>query len=312
MMKLLSSTILVIALLLTGQSYGKSAPIVLVMQPEGKIEYSKDGTKWKKIRRNKFLFEGSQIKTLTGSAKIINQLTGQIQTIGANTNVKITANGAELIDGDLSAPTASGGNLLKGIQNKFAKAQRYTTVRRGTHKSDEVVLKTIRNVTLSKDHPELVWENFGNDYWYRLKINEQVIDLPAKAANDEFYRYKVDAMSPGSHEFSVVLMKGDDVVYEPRKPSNFYWQSDEDVASLQSELKKIAETIPNDKILQGSVLEDRGLIIAAMEQYRAYFSENPDDFEMRPMLIKTYHDLKLKALKTKEVSMYNEWLDNEE
>jgi hypothetical protein len=32
----------------------KGAPVTMIMNVDGEIEYSKNGKKWKKVRRNKF------------------------------------------------------------------------------------------------------------------------------------------------------------------------------------------------------------------------------------------------------------------
>ena len=46
-------------------------PVAVLFQVKGKVEYTKNGTKWKKIRHSKFLFAGYQIRTGdNSSAKI--------------------------------------------------------------------------------------------------------------------------------------------------------------------------------------------------------------------------------------------------
>ena len=106
-------------------------------------------------------------------------------------------------------------------------------------------------------------------------------------------------------------MQGDEVVYEPQKPSSFVWQSEEELKAFSEEEKKMNEWVPGDSVVLASFLDDSGFTVAAMDKYRAYFKKNPEDFEMRPMLIKTYHDLRLMALKEREVSLYNNWLETE-
>ena len=53
------------------------------------------------------------------------------------------------------------------------------------------------------------------------------------------------------------------------------------------------------------------MYVAAMDAYRDYFSENPDDNDMRPLLIQSYNDLKLTNLKQSEARLYNAVLEED-
>ena len=48
------------------------------------------------------------------------------------------------------------------------------------------------------------------------------------------------------------------------------------------------------------------MTVGAMDLYRKYFDAFKSDNDMRPMLIKAYNDLKLKDLRQKEATLYNE------
>ena len=67
------------AFILASSSFAaKRGPVAVLSLAKGKVEYSKNAKKWKKVRRNKFLFNGYQIRTgADGSGKITNQKTGK-------------------------------------------------------------------------------------------------------------------------------------------------------------------------------------------------------------------------------------------
>jgi hypothetical protein len=46
-----------------------------------------------------------------------------------------------------------------------------------------------------------------------------------------------------------------------------------------------------------------------MDIYRDYFTENPDDNDMRPLLIQSYQGLKLSNLRENEARLYNASLE---
>jgi hypothetical protein len=52
-------------------------------------------------------------------------------------------------------------------------------------------------------------------------------------------------------------------------------------------------------------MEEKGLIVVAMDEYRQFFDQYPDENQMRPYLIKIYNDLNLSDLKLSEIKKYN-------
>jgi len=53
------------------------------------------------------------------------------------------------------------------------------------------------------------------------------------------------------------------------------------------------------------------MYVAAMDAYREYFQQNPDDNDMRPLLIQSYQDLKLSNLRESEARLYNAALEED-
>jgi hypothetical protein len=292
------------------EAFAKSPPISMLIQVKGKIEYSKNGTKWKKVRRNKFLFEGYYVKTGSdGSAQLINQTTNMSRDVGPNTEFKIAKHGGELISGHLSKPNKAAGGLSASLNKRFAKAQRYTTVRRSVEKKKKMKLNLIKQITLSDAHPDLVWQGMGSDISYRVNID----GTPHMVApvNGNIVRFTVSGLSAGAHKYSVDLIKAGKTVYKAKKSYKLNWLGGKSLSKFNEGLHLVKSSAPGDDFLVANYLEEQGMTVAAMDMYRQYFTENADDIDMYPMLIKSYHDLKLASMKKMEAVKYNQMLDEE-
>lgn len=297
----------------SGEILAKKPPVAKLVQVEGTVEYSRNGEKWLPVRRTKYLFSGTYIRTGDdGGGKLINQSTGKSQELGKSTEIQIDEGNVVVIAGSLSEPEEEETSLFQSVTNKFAKAQRYTTVRRSVDKGGEDTcdskVRTIRELTVSPNHSDLVWRNACPEYSYKLVINgaEEIL-VPAQSTS-EMIRYSVADMEPGEHTYRVEVMDVDGTVYIPRRDSTFTLLTAKEEKSIQSELEKVSDDI----FLETTVLEDNGLYVAAMDAYRSYFQEYPDENDMRPLLIQSYQDLKLSNLRENEARLYNAALEEEQ
>ncbi|MBF0126209.1 MAG: hypothetical protein HQM02_03260 [Magnetococcales bacterium] len=296
---------------ITSQGWAEVNPVAMITQAQGTVEYSKDGEKWKPVMRNKLLSEGEQVRTAgDGSAKLINQATSTIQNMGANSLVKITATAIEKVSGALSEPEKSSSDLLESLDKRFAKAQRYTTVRRSVDKGKSTKLDTIKEISLSPQYPDLVWSNIGSEYTYELIINDKPIPVPA--GTGEMIRHKISGLTNGRHIYLVKVMQNGQEVYAPKKGNTINWVDGEQLKTLDKGMKEMQALAPGDDFMLGAYMEDHGFTVAAMDMYRKYFKENPKDVDMRPMLIKTYHDLNLKDLQKNEAVQYQKMLSEQD
>jgi len=290
----------------------KEPPVAKLVQIEGEVEYSRNGTRWSPVRRTKYLFAGYQVRTgEDGGGKLINQASGDSQALGANSLIEIAAEGATVITGSLSEPKEEEVSLFQSLMNKFAKAQRYTTVRRSVNKGDEPLcdskVRTIRDVTVSQAHADLVWRNACPEFSYRLIINDSdPIEVPAQSTS-EMIRYSVADVGFGEHTYHVEVLDKDGTIYIPRKQSKFTVMPPEE----EEEVMNLLEQVGDDIFLETNILEEKGMYVAAMDAYREYFQQNPDDNDMRPLLIQSYQDLKLSNLRENEVRLYNAALEED-
>lgn len=306
--------VMLLASVITGFSStasGREPPVAKLVQVEGDVQYSRNGTTWRPVRRTKYLFSGYHIKTgEDGGGKLINQQTGLSRDLGSNTVLQVGDKDVEVVAGSLSKPMKESSSIFESLANKFAKAQRYTTVRRSITSSDDNVcdnkVRTISEVTLSPAHPDLVWRNACPEYSYRLVIEGVTYDIPAQSTS-EMIRYTVSGLEPGEYSYHVEVLDKDGTVYIPRKESTFRWIS----AAQENELLADLAQFGDDVFLKTNLLESNQMYVAAMDAYRDYFQENPDDNDMRPLLIQSYQDLKLSNLRESEARLYNAGLEED-
>lgn len=287
----------------------REAPVAKLVQVQGTVEYSRNGTDWRPVTNTKYLFEGYTIKTgKDGSGRLINQADGLTQDIGAASEVAVKADGIELIAGNLTKPEQDAGTIFEGLSNKFAKAQRYTTVRRSVTKTDDSQcdnkVRTISEVTLSASFPDLVWRNACPEYSYRVVINGVGHDVAAQSTS-EMIRFTVTDAQPGVYTYHVEVLDKDGTVYIPRGESSFTWLE----ANAEKALMAKVNAAADDVFVATDILESQQMHVAAMDKYRQHFTDNPDDNDMRPLLIQNYQDLKLSNLRESEARLYNSALE---
>ena len=272
-------------------------PLAKLDQVAGQVEYSRDGKQWRPLTRAKYLFAGYLVRTgATGSATLLNQSTGESQSLAADSTIRVTASGVQVVRGKLSAPDGTGSSFWSALVNKFTKAQRYTTVRR-TPGPTACKVDTASRLTVSAAYPEIVWRNAGPDCAYRLTLGGQVVDVPV-SSTAEMIRFRVPPMPVGDHPFKVEVVSGGAVVNSPTTSSMLHWQTAEEAAKFAAEEQRIRAA--NDDVLLASFYEDQGMLVPAMDTLRNFILANPDENELRPLLIKTYSDLRLDDLKEKE------------
>ena len=284
-------------------------PVALLLQVTGTVEHSRDGAAWKPVTRNKYLFAGDIIRTGgDGGAKLVDQTSNTAQTIAPNSQVEVAGTQMRVVSGALSAPEPVAGDLVAGLGNRFAEAQRYTTVRRSVQKAETAIkLRLIQQVTLSASYPELAWQGFGEQYSYVLTIDGAAQKVPGVAG--DMVRVRVPDLAPGRHTFTVAVYDGATKVAEADKEGVIVWLSPAEDKALGDAIAKVRAVTPRDDFSVASLLDERGLVVAAMDLYRKYFDENADDNEMRPLLVRAYAELKLNELRSRETALYNQKLN---
>ena len=287
---------------------GKKDPTAVLFQVKGQVEYSRDGKSWKKVRRNKFLFAGYQVKSQgDGSGKITIKASGEKMDLNPNTVLEVTASGLKVVRGNLEE-SGQTNSLVAGLVKKFSKSQSYTTVRRSASTKE---LDAVRSVVVSNDFPYLVWDNLDKSYSYKLTVGDDVYNIPS--SNETVVRTKIKPFA-GSRDFKITALKNNAVVAELEPFKSRGEIMNHSISWLeqpqQEELNQIVSNLTNeygeDSFILGTYYEKMDMWVAAMDQYKKYLQENPDDVEMTPYLFRVYKKLKLDGLYEKELSEWNQ------
>ena len=283
---------------MAGASFATEAPIAKLMQPSGVVEYSVKGATWRPAPRIKYLFEGYMIRTGEGgSAKLINQVSGMAQTLGGSSQIEIKDGEIHLQAGDLSKPAEDSTSIWQSILNKFSLAQKYTTVRRSSGACDSKVRTA--NVTVSPSNPELVWRNACPEFYYRLRIDDEAVEIPPQATA-EMIRYSVAGLAPGVHRYKVEVLDIDGIIFSRRKASEFELLTEGEEARLN----RVLDAHEGDVYMITSILAENNLHVEAMDRWRDYFQAYPDENDMRPLLAEAYARLRLENLQQREARLY--------
>jgi len=225
----------------------KKIPLGMLVDIKGKIEYSKKGNRWKKVRRNKFVYANYLVMVSTDSSiKFLNQETNETTLLTANSKIKFSKKGLEVLEGSLGG-TDAGGGLLSGLSKQFKKTQKYTTVRRAAKKGG-INLKLATN-TISADFSELAWETAGADYSYRLHLGAKdrktnswtdsaVYDVPA--TGDEVVRTRIKPFSK-KQKYFVEVLDGSGVVAYTAKAANLKVLSGKKTRKVQKAKRRVSK-----------------------------------------------------------------------
>lgn len=295
------------ALLLTTPALAlPNEPVAMLLNAQGKVEYSSDSKNWKEVSRNKFLFQNERVRTGDDSTcKLIDQKTDAVISLKPNSEIEISAGNIKAYSGEI-AQEDSPVNFMGILQRKFAKVQKYAVVLRSASKKKHR-FNIANEIVLSQDYPELVWESLGTEYEYRLIVDGKVFDVPA--TDKKIVRFKLPVMKAGEFSYTVQALKNGVVIYTPKKMKNLRWMPDAEQKALIEGKRCIQKIDPCNRFLLANYFDEMGLKVAAMDEYQKFFEENPDENDMRPFLIKVYNDLKLKAMKSEEIMRYNQMAD---
>lgn len=205
----------VITFFFTAEAVSQDTPVVMVIEAKGSVFYSPDGQTWKKIHRNKFLFENWRVKTSSsGTCMLLNTRTEMFESVGTSTEFEISSKGIKIIRGTIS-PLKPAGDIAGYLKRKFTDVQKITGISRYDRILDRVMLLTAEDIILSDDYPELVWENIGAKYDYQLVSGEKIFKVPG--SEDDIIRFRLTGMEPGICQYAVQVLFNGEIIYTPHK-----------------------------------------------------------------------------------------------
>ena len=281
-------------------------PAFLLIKAEGTVEYCKSQNKWKRIRRNKFIFDNYQIRTSQNSScQLIDENDQKSYIMHENSQIKVKNKKIVSIKGKLSEGQKPG-HFENYWEKKFTKVQEYTAALRT--KMNKNIKLIIKDMVLSNDFPEIVWENKGSEYSYRLHINNKIYQV--SGVEGPVVRYIPKRLPPGQYLYHIeVIDEFDDIICASEKKSKLIWLSETKSQQILNRIHEI-DTQLNNSFIIANYLEDKGLNVPALDYYKRYFSNNPNENEMRPYLINIYRKLGLKSLRNSECKRYKQNIQN--
>ncbi len=279
-------------------------PVVKLIQAKGNVWYSTGGEEWKPVRRNKFLYEEWKVKTDPGATcKLSHQNSNRLEALEPDTEVIVRAIGTQVVRGNVTSKKSS--STLPGhLKRKLAKVQKYTTVQRAATSGDRMAHSTARWMVLNEAYPFLVWENPGDEYAYRLVVGENSFEVPG--SKEPVIRYSLAGLEPGEYTYLVQILYEDEVYYTPEQMGTLVWMDREQTQQLRQKINTLEGEDKTNTYVLGSLFDDEGLKVAAMDEYRSYMNKHPGDNEIRPFLVKVLHELGLAAIREKEALLYRQ------
>ncbi len=287
---------------------GTKDPVAVLFQVKGNVEYTKNGIKWKKVRRNKFLFSGYQIRSgETGSGVITNRLSGEDSLLQPNTTFLVTEKGLKVKNGILSDSKASNA-LISGLMKRFSRSQSYTTVRRSADQRPDD-FEIVRHIIVTDDYPYLIWENLDQKYRYELVVGSDFYAVDP--TEESVVRVKIRPFKD-TKSIQIKAFRGDKEVLQLQPYKNqgnhtdhtIHWMTESEKQIFNDSILTIQENYPDNAFMLGSFFEREQMWSAAMDQYKTYLKENPDEIEMTPYLFRVYKKLKLQRIYKDELNLW--------
>lgn len=295
-----------IAMLLTAMIYistiayaGSRDPMAVLSNSSGDVAYSKDGKKWKKVRRNKFLYQGYQVR-VNGSCTVCLQKDDTCVKFNKFSKFTITDNGMMVTHGRFDKMEQRG-QLMSGLMKRFTRGQTYTTVRRS---AKGVFFKPFRTMTLTDKYPKLYLHK-QPDSTYEVTVGDDIIKGDGIYDDDDIVIVSVPKFE-GSRFVSIkVTRDGKSEVFTQynrrgrQQPITVSWND-----LIDQEATKILKETDN-LFLVGSFYESKGAYVAALDSYNQYIDEN-DEIEMKPYAFRILKKLKLMTKYKNELEMWKQ------
>ncbi|KPA11612.1 conserved hypothetical protein, secreted [Candidatus Magnetomorum sp. HK-1] len=292
---------LVLCLIQSPTTARPNKPVAFLLNGQGNIFQSFDGSEWDKIDRSKFLFPGSYIKTgPDGSCQLIFESFDHTKYIENNSQIKIQDDNIKVLSGKVKDKQKVY-SFMENLKRKFAIIQKYTTVHRSAG-STKKILELPDSLALCDAYPTLAWENCGSQYNYKLTIQNKTYTIPK--SNEPIIRFKLKNITPGKHHYQISVM--DNSVLSCKAESTLNWLSIDEYKPIKSKEENL-QLINDQGFLLGNLMDENGLKVAAIDYY-IHFFETENNTDLIPFLAKIYKELKMKNSLNKQIQKFNKKL----
>ena len=284
----------------------------VIIQFTGNVKYDHcSRNDWRPVRIVKYLFENDLVETDTISSCKLQYQNDNLYIMQPNSKIKVTDKGIKILKGDLKKIPKSDA-LISSLIRKGNSADSYAATSRNILNNDTFLLDTIDRVIVSAKHPELIWENVGLHYSYRLHLNNgKYYDIPSQ--KDSVIRFKIRKLKPGAYLYYIDVLKDAKVVFSPKlSPKKLICLSYKEQQSIENRLNGIMEKYGMNKFLIANFFDNAGLKVEALNYYLDFFDEHSIDdisvHEKLPLLIQIFDEFKCYKSAHKEREKYNNWV----
>ena len=282
------------------------APVAKLTEYTGAVEVSVDGKQWRPVTRAKLLFAGAEVRTgKDGHATLIASANNAALELQADTVVVVRDKDLQVVSGEAAAPRSRSGlfSFFADVQRRWESRQRYTTVRRGVENPWQV--ETANAISVSANYPDLVWQNGGSDVTYRLTVDGKVFAVPGVAADAPFVRFGLTDLAPGAHQYRIEVLDQTGVVkYTDKDGGKLTWLTAQKSQAVHTQHAAMLADKTKDDDEIAEFLAGNGLLVPAMEHYRAVTLANPAEIDVLPAVLKLYAGLRLDTLRQQEAATY--------
>jgi hypothetical protein len=300
--------------IITNESSFAARKFGVIIQFTGNVKYDHCARNdWRSVHIVKYLFENDLVETDTSSSCKLQYQNDNLFIMQPNSKIKVTGQGIKLIKGDLKKIPKSDA-LISSLIRKGNSADSYAATSRNIVNNDNALLDTIDRVIVSPKYPELIWENVGINYAYRLHLNNgNFFDIPSQ--NDNVIRFKLENLQPGAYLYYIDVLKNGKVVFSPKlSPKKMICLNHTEQQSIENRLTDIIEQYGNNKFLIANFFDNAGLKVVALNHYLDFFNDQSDDNiginEKLPLLIQIFDKFKCYKRANKERYRYNNWMTN--
>lgn len=291
--------LLVAIMSISNFAYAVNDPSAVLSKAVGDVTYSKDGQKWKKVRRNKFLYQGYQVR-VNGSCMVCVQKDDKCVKFGSGSKFIVTEDGLAVTHGDFESMDDQS-RMMSGLMKRFTKAQVYTTVRRS---SVGAFFKPFRTMTLSDKYPKLYLHKQPNST-YEVTVGDYIIKGDDIYDDEDIVIVKVPKFD-GSRFVSIKIIRdGKSEIFNQYRsigqlqPITVSWNNE-----IDAEANKILRETDNF-FLVGSYYESQGAYVAALDNYYLYLNDT-GEIEMTPYAFRLLKKLNLTTYYKNELEKWKQ------
>ncbi|MGK5094681.1 hypothetical protein WDW89_22055 [Deltaproteobacteria bacterium TL4] len=263
---------------------------------KGKVEYSYQETQWKNAPRKKFINKTLFLKTSDNAeVKVWYYQNKRVYVLKAQSSMKVTPKEVRKLSGNVEQFLLDKPQFL-GINQTYLSAKQFILKNKNKIQPSFDVI----DLVLSNDYSEVIWPNIGEEYDYKVYVGTKTYEVPSD--EKEFSRLTLIPLPGQSTKYRISAFEKSEMIYETQV-HNIRWLSTSEEKAFHKSLQMLHQ-LDSDDILSALYLESLGLKVGAMDIYRQFLKKNPNENDIRSILIPLYAQLNLTHLHLEELETY--------